>query len=123
MIKEGLLYAKTHEWIENKGDFYLVGISDYAQDTLGAVVFVDLPSAGEVFNKDDVFGAVESVKAASDLYAPAKIEVLEVNQVLEDAPELLNDAPYDTWLLKVKVLDDKGLDTLLDATSYKDSYQ
>lgn len=122
MKENTLLFASTHEWIKKEGDLYLVGISDYAQDTLGSVVFVDLPSVGDVFDQEEIFGAVESVKAASDLYAPVKCEVVSVNQTLEDAPELLNDAPFETWILKVKVLDDKGFEKLLDQEAYDQSH-
>lgn len=122
MKENTFLFASTHEWIKKEGDLYLVGISDYAQDTLGSVVFVDLPSVGDVFDQEEIFGAVESVKAASDLYAPIKCEVVSVNQTLEDAPELLNDAPFETWILKVKVLDDKGFEKLLDQEAYDQSH-
>jgi len=121
MIKKGLLYSETHEWIKVEKDFSLIGISDYAQESLGAIVFVDLPSVGDVFDKEEIFGAVESVKSASDLYAPVKIEILEINEKLVDAPELLNEAPFDNWLLKVKVLDDKALDSLLKDDQYEAS--
>jgi glycine cleavage system H protein len=121
MVKKGLLYSETHEWIQVEKDFSLIGISDYAQESLGSIVFVDLPSVGDVFDKEEIFGAVESVKSASDLYAPVKIEILEINEKLADAPELLNEAPFDNWLLKVKVLDDKGLDDLLKDDQYEAS--
>jgi glycine cleavage system H protein len=121
MIKKGLLYSQTHEWLQLKDDASYIGISDYAQETLGSIVFVDLPSVGDVFEKEEIFGAVESVKSASDLYAPVKVEVLEINEKLVDAPELLNEAPYDNWLLKVKVLDDKGIDDLLKDDQYEAS--
>lgn len=122
MKENTLLFASTHEWIKKEGELFLVGISDYAQDTLGSVVFVDLPSVGDVFDQEEIFGAVESVKAASDLYAPVKCEVVAVNQTLEDAPELLNDAPFETWILKVKVLDDKGFEKLLNQEDYDQSH-
>ena len=93
-VVEGLYYAKTHEWLKVEGDVALIGITDYAQDSLGDVVFVDLPSVGDSFDKEDSFGAVESVKAASDLMMPVGGEVIEVNEELNDAPELLNEDPY-----------------------------
>lgn len=119
MIKEGLLYSETHEWVKVDGNQALIGISDYAQDTLGSIVFVDLPNVGDAFKKDDIFGAVESVKAASDLYAPVGFKVLEVNEKLVDAPELLNDDPYENWILKVELQDDKELANLLEENKYE----
>ncbi|MFA6800755.1 MAG: glycine cleavage system protein GcvH [Acholeplasmataceae bacterium] len=119
MIKKGLLYSETHEWVKHDGDISFIGISDYAQDTLGAVVFVDLPNVGATFKKDDIFGAVESVKAASDLYAPVSFKILEVNEALVDTPELLNTNPYDNWILKVTLLNDKELENLLTDDAYE----
>ena len=119
MIKKGLLYSETHEWVQAEGKTAYVGISDYAQDTLGSIVFVDLPSVGDTINKDEVFGAVESVKAASDLYAPVGFKVLEINEALVDAPELLNEDPYTNWLLKVELLDEGELEGLLEDNKYE----
>lgn len=111
-VVEGLYYAKTHEWLKVEGDVALIGITDYAQDSLGDVVFVDLPSVGDSFDKEDSFGAVESVKAASDLMMPVGGEVIEVNEELNDAPELLNEDPYANFIIKIKVND---LDELKDS--------
>jgi len=119
MVKKGLFYSESHEWVKPEGDIAYVGISDYAQETLGSVVFVDLPNVGDVFKKEEIFGAVESVKAASDLYAPIGIKVLEVNEKLNDAPELLNEDPYENWILKVELLDGKELENLLDEDKYE----
>ncbi len=119
MIKKGLLYNETHEWVNVDGDNVYIGISDYAQDTLGSIVFVDLPSVDDRFEKEEIFGAVESVKAASDLYAPVSFKVLEVNEKLADEPELLNEDPYENWILKVELLDDKELENLLDEDKYE----
>ncbi|MGE4320008.1 MAG: glycine cleavage system protein GcvH [Acholeplasmataceae bacterium] len=119
MIKQGLLYSETHEWVQPEGNVAYVGISDYAQETLGSIVFVDLPNQGDTFNKEEIFGAVESVKAASDLYAPVSFKVLEVNDQLTSSPELLNEDPYQNWILKVELLDDKELENLLKDDKYE----
>ncbi|HHU29022.1 TPA: glycine cleavage system protein GcvH [bacterium] len=119
-VVEGLYYAKTHEWLKVEGDVALIGITDYAQDSLGDVVFVDLPSVGDSFDKEDSFGAVESVKAASDLMMPVGGEVIEVNEELNDAPELLNEDPYANFIIKIKVNDLDELNDLLDAKAYEE---
>lgn len=119
MIKHGLLYSETHEWVQPEGNVAYVGISDYAQETLGSIVFVDLPNQGDQFKKEEIFGAVESVKAASDLYAPVSFKVLEVNDQLTSSPELLNEDPYQNWILKVELLDDKELENLLKDDKYE----
>lgn len=119
MIKEGLLYSESHEWVKVEGNIAFVGISDYAQETLGSVVFVDLPSVGATFKKEDIFGAVESVKAASDLFAPASLKVLEINEALNDNPELLNENPYENWILKVELLNPEELESLLADDKYE----
>jgi glycine cleavage system H protein len=118
---ENLKYAKSHEWVKDNGDGTVtVGITDHAQDALGDIVFVELPSVGTQFSAGDTFGVVESVKAASDVYAPVGGEVLEVNSVLKDSPETINDAPYEGgWLMKLKISDAADLDGLLDASAYQ----
>ncbi len=120
MVKEGLLYEKSHEWIEVSGNTGTIGISDHAQEALGSVVFIDLPKVGTTFHKGEVFGAVESVKAASDLYLPVSGKVIEVNEALESSPELLNENPYDSWILKIEILDTNELKTLLTDQQYKE---
>ena len=120
MIKKGFLYAKSHEWVNVESKTATVGISDFAQENLGDVVFVDLPKVGQTIKKGEVFGAVESVKAASDLYLPISGKVLEVNNALEDQPELLNSDPYGSWMIKIELLDEKELDSLLKDTEYKE---
>lgn len=120
MIKEGLLYAKTHEWLKVEGKEALVGISDHAQEALGDVVFIELPKVGAVIKKGDAFGAVESVKAASDMYLPVSGKVLEVNSDLESTPENLNSDPYGSWIAKIEILDEKELKDLADHTEYKE---
>ncbi len=118
MILEGLLYAESHEWVKVTNHEGYVGISDYAQHSLGDVVFIELPKVGSTIKKGEMFGAVESVKAASDLYLPITGKVLEVNTKLEISPELLNEDPYGNWIVKVEILDAKELDSLLTADKY-----
>jgi glycine cleavage system H protein len=113
-----LQYTASHEWIRIEGDEATVGISDYAQDALGDVVYVDLPEPGAAFEAGSVFGVVESVKAASDLYLPVAGEVLEVNETLLDQPELLNADPYGKgWILKIRVAE--GVGALMSAEAYE----
>ncbi|MDP2425329.1 MAG: glycine cleavage system protein GcvH [Candidatus Izemoplasmatales bacterium] len=118
-VKSGLLYSKSHEWVQVVGDVATIGISDFAQAELGNVVFVDLPEVGASLHKEKEFGAVESVKAASDLISPVSGQVLEVNAGLVGEPELLNQDPYTHWLLKVKLSNIDELSKLLDAKSYE----
>lgn len=113
-------YLETHEWARKEGDVYVIGISDYAQSTLSDVVYVELPEAGDEFDQEEVFGVVESVKAASDVYTPLSGEVVEVNEALENAPELVNnDAFGDGWLIKIDASDEDEWDDLLDVEAYK----
>jgi glycine cleavage system H protein len=113
-----LQYTKTHEWIKIEGDQATVGISDYAQDALGDVVYVELPEIGATYEAGAVFGAVESVKAASDLYMPVGGEVIEVNDPLVSQPELLNSDPYGAgWLIKITVA--QGVGALMSAAAYE----
>ncbi|MGH2352183.1 MAG: glycine cleavage system protein GcvH [Chloroflexota bacterium] len=112
-------YTKEHEWVRLDGDTAVVGVTDYAQHELGDVVFVELPETGSPVKQGESFGVVESVKAASDLYAPLSGEVLERNDALADTPELVNQQPYgDGWMLKVKPADLSELNTLLDGAAY-----
>ena len=112
-------YTREHEWVRLEGDVAVVGITDYAQSELGDVVFVELPAGGTTVTQGESFGVVESVKAASDLYAPLSGEVLEANPALQDAPELVNQQPYGGgWMLKVRPSDRRELDNLLDAAAY-----
>ena len=116
-VPEELQYTRSHEWVRREGETATVGITDHAQDELGDVVFVELPEVGAVFDAGDSFGAVESVKAVSDLYAPVGGEVVEVNSALEDAPEKINEDPYgDGWILKLRV---GGEGDLLTAQEYE----
>ncbi len=115
-----LRYAKSHEWLKPAGDgTALVGITDYAQSSLGDITFVQLPKVGAVLKAGEVFGVVESVKAASDLYAPVAGTVLEINSALDSAPETLNQDPYAAaWMLRLKLADPASPATLLDAAAY-----
>ncbi|MEC7609813.1 MAG: glycine cleavage system protein GcvH, partial [Verrucomicrobiota bacterium] len=117
LVPEALLYTKDHEWIHlHEDNTATVGITDYAQDSLGDITFVEFPLAGESFNKGDSFGVVESVKAASDLYMPLDAEVLEVNDGVDVEPELLNSDPYQQgWLLKIRLTDASQVEALLKA--------
>lgn len=119
-LPTNLRYAKSHEWVlDHQDGTVTVGITDHAQEALGDVVFVELPEVGQELSKGKEFGVIESVKAASDLYSPVDGEVIEVNDALEDAPETVNDAPYeDGWIMKVR-LSDQALDDLLDADAYQ----
>jgi len=119
-VPANLRYTKSHEWILDNGDGTVtIGITDHAQEALGDVVFVELPEVGRELETDEEFGVIESVKAASDLYAPLAGEVLAVNEALEDAPETVNESPYeDGWIARIKPSDATVLDSLLDADAY-----
>jgi glycine cleavage system H protein len=119
-IPANLRYADSHEWVLDNGDGTVtIGISDHAQEALGDVVFVELPEVGRTLALKEEFGVIESVKAASDLYAPVAGEVVAVNEALEDAPETVNEAPYEGgWIMKVRLDDAAQLDDLLDADGY-----
>jgi glycine cleavage system H protein len=120
-VLEGLYYSEDHEWVKVlEDDIVLVGITDFAQSELGDVVFVDLPDVGDELVQGEEFGAVESVKAASDLLAPVSGEIIEVNEDLVGEPELVNDSPYDAWFLKVKMSDPKELENLLNQEKYQE---
>lgn len=117
-ILEELRYADSHEWVKLEGEIATVGITDYAQHALGSIVYVDMPEEGDEVTAGEDFGAVESVKAASDLISPVSGEVVEVNAELEDEPGLLNKDPYTNWIMKVKVSDASEIEGLLDAAAY-----
>ena len=122
-VPEGLLYTSDHEWLrrdEESPDEAVIGITDFAQDQLGDVVYLDLPAEGAEVTAGERFGEVESVKTVSDLYAPVTGEVLATNGELEDQPELVNDSPYEEgWLIRVRLGDESQLDGLLDADAYR----
>lgn len=112
-------YAKSHEWLAIDGDTGLIGITDYAQSSLGDIVFVELPKVGQELTAGDSFGSVESVKAVSELYSPATGTVTEINESLNDTPETINEAANDTWLLKLKLTSDDDGNSLLSAAEYE----
>ena len=118
-VIEGLYYAESHEYVKVEGDFGYVGITDYAQSQLGNVVYVDMPEEGDEVEAGSEFGAVESVKAASDLISPVSGEVVEVNTALEDEPELINKDAFENWIIKVKLSNKDELSGLLDAAAYE----
>ncbi|MCG8394827.1 MAG: glycine cleavage system protein GcvH [Pseudomonadales bacterium] len=119
-IPAELRYASSHEWAKNEDGTVTVGITDHAQDAMGDLVYVELPEVGLVVAAGDEAGVVESVKAASDIYAPVSGEVVEVNEALEDEPELVNNAPYEGgWLFKIKLSEETDLDNLLTADQYQ----
>ena len=116
---EDVRYAESHEWVKADGDTAKIGITDYAQDQLGDIVFVELPDVGESFEKGAEFGTVESVKAVSELYLPVSGEIVAINGALEDAPELINNTPFsDGWMIEVKLDDSSELDALMDKDAY-----
>ena len=117
-VIEGLYYSESHEYVRVEGDFGYIGISDYAQHALGNVVYVDMPEVDDEVEAGSEFGAVESVKAASDLIAPVSGVVVEVNEALDDQPELINQDPYENWIIKVELSDETEIDNLMDAKAY-----
>ncbi|HII51429.1 MAG TPA: glycine cleavage system protein GcvH [Halobacteriales archaeon] len=118
-IPDDRIYSQSHEWALVDSNIALVGITDFAQDELGDIVFLELPIVGDILIKEQIFGLVESIKAVSDLYAPLSGTVLEINSTLETEPEQVNDDPYNTgWLLKIELKDPSEIDTLLTAEEY-----
>lgn len=118
-VLEGLLYTKDHEWVRVEEDKAYIGITDFAQDALGDIVYVELPEVGEEYSVKDTLVDIESVKAASEVFMPFDGEVLEVNEQLLDNPELINEDAFKNWIVAVKVEDDNQLEKLLDATAYQ----
>ena len=116
-VKEGLLYTKSHEWVKEEGDLWVVGLSDYAQSELGDLVFVNLPEEGDEVKVGESFSEVESVKAVSDVYSPLSGVVCGVNEEVLDNPASINGAPYDSWMIRVKDVSDKA--ELMDAAAYE----
>ena len=119
-VLEGLYYAESHEYVKVEGNIGYVGITDYAQHALGNVVYVDMPDVDDEVTACEEFGAVESVKAASDLISPVSGVVIEVNEALEDEPELINADAYKNWIIKVELSDKSELDNLMDAAAYSE---
>ena len=118
-ILEGLRYAESHEYVKIEGEYGYVGITDYAQHELGNVVYVDMPEVDDEVTAGEDFGAVESVKAASDLISPVSGTVVEVNEALNDNPELVNSDPYENWIIKVQLSDAAEVENLMSAEAYK----
>ena len=119
-VPEELRYTKEHEWIRIEGDSVVIGVTDYAQNALTDVVWVELPEMGAVVGSMDSFASVESVKSVSEIYAPISGEVIEINESLEDSPELINEDPYgEGWICKMSISDNSELASLLDGTTYR----
>ena len=116
---EGLYYSESHEWVKVEGNVAIIGITDFAQHAMGDLSYVDMPELDDELEKGEEFGAVESVKAASDLYSPVSGTVIEINEELEDAPELLNQDAFANWIVKVEMSDPSELETLMDAAAYE----
>ncbi len=118
---ENLKYTKEHEWISVDGDIATIGVTEFAQSELGDIVFVEIETEGQSLGKDEVFGTIEAVKTVSDLFMPLSGEIVEINEGLEDAPESVNESPYeDGWMIKIKISDASEVDDLMDASSYKE---
>ena len=118
-VIEGLYYSESHEFVRVEGDFGFIGITDFAQNALGNVVYVDMPEVDDEVAAGEEFGAVESVKAASDLYSPVSGTVVEINETLEDEPDLINQDAFANWIIKVELSDKSELDALMDAKAYE----
>ena len=119
-VIEGLYYSESHEFVKVEGSVGYIGITDYAQQALGSIVYVDMPDVDDSVEAGEEFGAVESVKAASDLSSPVSGTVIEVNEALEDTPELINQDAFENWIIKVELADRSELDNLMDAKAYED---
>ena len=118
-IIEGLLYSESHEWVKVEGDIAVIGVTDYAQAEMGDITYVDAPAVGDEFGKGEEFGALESVKASSDMYCPVSGEVVEVNDDVVDAPEMVNEDAYGAWIIKVKMNNPEELSELMTAAAYQ----
>lgn len=117
-IVEGLLYSDSHEWVKVDGDVAIIGVTDYAQAEMGDITYVDLPEVDDEVSQGEDFGALESVKASSELYSPVTGTVIAVNEALEDAPELVNEDAFANWIIKVQMSDKAELELLMDAAAY-----
>ena len=118
-VIEGLLYSESHEWVKVEGGIAIIGITDFAQHAMGDLSYVDMPEVDDELSQGEEFGAVESVKAASDLFSPVSGTVVEINEALEDAPELLNEDAFENWIIKVQISDESELESLMDAAAYQ----
>ena len=122
-ILEGLLYSESHEWVKVEGGIAVIGVTDFAQSEMGYITYVDAPEEGDEVVKGEEFGALESVKASSDLYSPVSGKVVEVNEEIVDSPELVNEDAYAAWIIKVEMSDPSELESLMDAAAYKASIE
>ena len=120
-IIEGLKYSESHEWVKVEGSVATIGVTDYAQAEMGDITYVDMPDVDDEVTAGEEFGALESVKAASDLFAPVSGKVVAVNEALDDTPELVNEDAFENWIIKVEMSDPSELDALMDAAAYKAS--
>ncbi len=118
-VLENLLYTEEHEWLRVEGNTAYFGITDYAQNMLGGIVYVELPDEDDELEKGENFAVIESVKAATDIIAPVDGTVLEANETLDDSPELMNESPYDAWVVKIELSDLSQLEGLMDAKAYE----
>ena len=118
-VLNGLYYSESHEWVKVEGNIAIVGITDYAQHALGSIVYVDMPEVDDEVAKEEDFGAVESTKAASDLISPVSGTVVEINEALEDSPELITENAFENWIMKVEMSDAAELESLMDAAAYE----
>ncbi len=118
-VEKGLYYSEDHEWVRVEGNVAYIGISDYAQHELGDIVFVELPDEDDEFDQGDALGAIESVKAASDVLTPVSGKVTAVNEDLEDAPEKVNEDAFDAWIVKIELSDKAELESLMDSDAYE----
>lgn len=118
-IVEGLKYSESHEWVKVEGNIAVIGVSDFAQKEMGDITYVDVPDVDDEVTAGEEFGALESVKASSDLFSPVSGTVIEVNEELEDAPEKINEDAYAAWIIKVEMSDPSELDSLMDAAAYQ----
>ena len=117
-VKEALLYSESHEWVKVEGEIAIIGISDFAQHSMGDIIYVDMPAVGDEFEAEEDFGALESVKASSELVCPLSGAVVEVNEELEDTPELINKDPYGSWIIKLRMSEPEQLKGLLSPAQY-----
>ena len=122
-VLEGLLYSESHEWVKVEGGIAVIGVTDFAQSEMGDITYVDAPEEGDEVVRGEEFGALESVKASSDLYSPVSGKVVEVNEELQDAPEKVNEDAYAAWIIKVEMSDPSELESLMDAAAYKASIE
>ena len=122
-VKQGLLYSESHEWVNVEGNIAVIGVSDFAQAEMGDITYVDLPSEGDDYDQGEDFGALESVKASSDLYAPVSGNVVEVNTSLEETPEKINEDPYGAWIIKMEMTKPSELDSLMAPEVYAEKNQ